>query len=72
MKNKTILITGCSSGVGKMLALELSKGNRVIAIARREEKLKELFVRNTNVTLQIMMNFHYYLKKLTSNFLVSM
>lgn len=49
MKGKTILITGCSSGVGRMLAFELSKENFVIAVARREEKLKEYFSSNENI-----------------------
>lgn len=50
MENKTILITGCSSGVGKMLATELSKYNKVIAIARRLERLKEYFGDNSNIS----------------------
>ena len=39
----TILLTGASSGIGRALAIQLSqKGNKVIAVARREERLKEL------------------------------
>lgn len=51
MENKTILITGCSSGVGKMLAGELSKKNRIIAIARRLDRLMDYFGENENVSL---------------------
>lgn len=40
---KTILITGCSSGIGAALALEFQRrGQRVIATARRLESLSEL------------------------------
>lgn len=41
--NKTILITGASSGIGAATALELAKyNNRIIITARREELLLEL------------------------------
>lgn len=49
MENKTILITGGSSGVGTMLVDELSKSNKIITIARRLEKLHRLFSNNINV-----------------------
>ena len=39
MENKVILITGGSSGVGKLLVHELSQKNKVITIARRLERL---------------------------------
>lgn len=43
IRNKTIWMTGASSGIGRALALSLAKlGNRVIISARREEKLSEL------------------------------
>jgi len=45
-KSKTVLITGCSSGIGEALALEFHKrGHRVIATARRIDSLQALSVR---------------------------
>ena len=42
-KNKTILITGASSGIGKQTAIEFAKlGANIILVARRKEKLDEL------------------------------
>ena len=41
LKNKTILVTGASSGIGKSIAIESSKlGARVIITSRSEDKLK--------------------------------
>lgn len=43
MTQKVVLITGCSSGIGRALALEfLNRGYRVIATARRQESIIEL------------------------------
>ena len=39
IENQTILITGGTSGIGRGLALELSKGNRVIVTGRNKERL---------------------------------
>lgn len=46
LENKTILVTGASSGIGKELTKVLIKkyNANVIGVARREEKLKELKV----------------------------
>ena len=42
LKNKTILITGASTGIGKALAVELSKTNcKLILTARRENLIEE-------------------------------
>ena len=42
-KNKTVLITGASSGIGKQTAIEFAKlGANIILIARRKEKLIKL------------------------------
>lgn len=39
MNGKTYLITGASSGVGRALAIEISKrGGQVVLVARNEEK----------------------------------
>ena len=42
-KNKTILITGASSGLGKNMALEYAKnGGRIINLSRNIDKMKKL------------------------------
>lgn len=42
LENKTILVTGASSGIGKEIAIECSKlGASVIITARNEERLRE-------------------------------
>ena len=42
-KNKTILITGASSGIGKQTAIEFAKlGANIILVARRKEKLDKI------------------------------
>lgn len=43
LENKTILITGASSGIGAQCAIDCSKmGARVILVARNEERLKSV------------------------------
>ncbi|MBC8182269.1 SDR family NAD(P)-dependent oxidoreductase [candidate division KSB1 bacterium] len=43
LQNKTILITGASTGIGKELAIQLAeKDNRLVLIARRENLLQQL------------------------------
>jgi NAD(P)-dependent dehydrogenase (short-subunit alcohol dehydrogenase family) len=43
MQNKTVLITGCSSGIGRAAALGLrERGWQVFATARKEKDVKEL------------------------------
>ncbi len=43
LTNKTVLITGASSGIGRATAIECAKlGARVIITARREEQLKNV------------------------------
>ena len=44
LENKTILVTGASSGIGQATAIECSKlGANVIITARNEERLKKTF-----------------------------
>ena len=44
LENKTILVTGASSGIGKATAIECSKlGASVVITARNELRLKEVF-----------------------------
>lgn len=44
LQDKTILITGASSGIGRALAIECSKmGARLIITARNQERLSETF-----------------------------
>ena len=55
MKNKTILITGATSGIGYATALAFSKlGANLILCGRREEKLIQLSkkVKVPNTTLK--------------------
>jgi len=46
-----IFITGCSSGVGKMLANNLSEDYHVIAAARRIEKMEKEFKNIDNISI---------------------
>ncbi|MDP8263029.1 MAG: SDR family oxidoreductase [Candidatus Ancaeobacter aquaticus] len=44
LKNKNIIITGASSGIGRQCAITLSQlGANVILIARNKERLKDIF-----------------------------
>ena len=44
LENKTILVTGASSGIGKAIAIESSRmGAKVIITGRNEKRLKETF-----------------------------
>ena len=50
MNDKTIWITGASTGIGKALAIKFSdNGWNVAASARRENLLKELEESNLNI-----------------------
>ena len=43
LKNKTILITGGSGGIGKIIAKKLAKdGNKLILVARKKNELKKI------------------------------
>ena len=48
MANKSAVVTGCSSGIGRATALELTaRGYEVIATARRHESIADLAVART-------------------------
>lgn len=56
LTNKTIWITGASSGIGEQLAYQLAgKGNNLILSARRKEVLEEV---KANCTASIQENIH--------------
>lgn len=43
LKNQVVVITGCSSGIGRALAVEFQRrGHKTYATARREESVKDL------------------------------
>ena len=43
MKNKVVVITGSSSGIGKACAWHFAKnGSKVVLVARSDDKLKEI------------------------------
>ncbi len=42
LQNKTILVTGASTGIGRAIAHYLAKENRLILVARREKLLHEI------------------------------
>jgi NAD(P)-dependent dehydrogenase (short-subunit alcohol dehydrogenase family) len=53
MANKKAIVTGCSSGIGRATALELSaRGYEVVATARRRESIAHLAVADT-LTLDV-------------------
>ena len=54
-KNRIVLITGASSGIGKQTAIEFAKkGSNLILVARRKEKLEELEKQLQKFTISIM------------------
>ena len=52
LQNMRILIIGASSGIGRELAMQYAtKGNEVIAVARREPLLRELSQYSSNIRI---------------------
>lgn len=57
-RGKTIMVTGASSGIGRAVAVALSKeGGRVVLVARREEALKETLSMMDNHDTHIVVPF---------------
>jgi NAD(P)-dependent dehydrogenase (short-subunit alcohol dehydrogenase family) len=51
-QDKLIVITGASSGIGYALSIEVAnRGHNVLAIARREQQLKQLKAENSNIDI---------------------
>ena len=74
-KNKTVWVTGASSGIGKALAIQFSKlGANVVLSSRKESDLKEvekLCQANTLVLpldLTLQDNFNELVKKVSDQF----
>ncbi len=51
LQNKHIVITGATSGIGKALAILLSKHNQLTVIGRSQEKLEQLKQQLTNINI---------------------
>ncbi|MCL5072275.1 MAG: SDR family oxidoreductase [Actinobacteria bacterium] len=52
LKNKTVVVTGASSGIGKGIALLFAQNNaRVAMVARREEKLQQIVEENKDLEI---------------------
>ena len=75
LKNKTVWITGASSGIGKALAIQFSKlGANVVLSSRKESDLKEVekqcqsntFVLPLDLSFQD--NFNELVKKVSDQF----
>ena len=54
MNNKTIWITGASSGIGKALAIKFAQEGWRVAISARRENLLEEISKNHNKTQKVM------------------
>ena len=55
MKNKLVIVTGASSGIGKACAIEFAqKGANVVLVARSQSKLEELAVQISSYGVQVL------------------
>ena len=51
MNYKIAMVTGASSGIGKIIAQSLAKHNiRLVIVARRQDKLKQLQILHRKIT----------------------
>ena len=76
LKNKNIIITGATEGLGKYLSIELSKNvNKLILISRSEKKLKfvsdKCFNKKKHIICPIDLNNVIEIKKNLKNYLRS-
>jgi NAD(P)-dependent dehydrogenase (short-subunit alcohol dehydrogenase family) len=63
LSEKTIIITGASSGIGKSIAILLSSlGSKCVLIGRNEERLKEVQNLCSNVTMIISEDLSEFIK----------
>ena len=54
-ENKSVVVTGASSGMGRQIALDFAKeGATVIAVARRKERLEELVKESESLSGKIL------------------
>lgn len=67
MNNKTVLVTGASSGIGKELSVLFAlKGYNLLLVARRENLLEQL---KEELTKKYKVNVDYFVCDLTDNYL---
>ena len=52
-KNKVVVVTGASSGIGEAAAIKFAKKNaKIVLVARRKEKLLQLQKKFQNIQIQ--------------------
>ena len=61
IKNKIVLLTGATGGIGKKIALEMSEyGAKLILTGTKEDRLKDLCKSLPNESIYIVSNFNNY------------
>jgi len=74
LENKTILVTGASSGIGRAIAIECSKmGASIIITGRNEERLNETYIQldstKSNMAIDGDLTNEDFIEKMTSSIL---